>query len=154
MFMVLSREDAVAGWRRELGDTDPEQAKTTSPASIRAQFGQDVLNNAAHGSSNAERAMEEMRAVFGELNFNPDGTVQGEQPELDEAVVVVEKEHVTAAADVAPEYRTHDGETTMDETSVDPTADTTATAMDATVDETQDMTTVDETQEVTADTTQ
>ena len=44
---------------------------------MRAQFGQDILNNAVHGSSNQERAMEEMRAVFGELNFNPDGTVQG-----------------------------------------------------------------------------
>ena len=31
--MVLSREDAVGGWRRELGETDPEQAKATNPAS-------------------------------------------------------------------------------------------------------------------------
>lgn len=138
MFMVLSREDAVEGWRRELGDTDPEQAKASNPVSLRAQFGQDILNNAVHGSSNQERAMEEMRAVFGELNFNKDGTVQGEQPELDEAVV----EQTTA------------GETTMDETSADPTAESTATANDATADETQDMTTMDETQDVTADTTQ
>ncbi|GFR63332.1 thioredoxin domain-containing protein 3-like protein, partial [Elysia marginata] len=105
MFMVLSREDAVEGWRRELGETDPEQAKANNPVSIRAQFGQDILNNAAHGSSNLERAIEEMRAVFGELSFNTDGTVQGEQPELDEAVVVIEKDPAAAAADVAPEYR-------------------------------------------------
>lgn len=33
MFMVLSREGAVDGWRQEIGPTDPELAKTEAPES-------------------------------------------------------------------------------------------------------------------------
>ena len=33
MFMVLSREDAVEGWRSLIGPTDPEKAKEEKPDS-------------------------------------------------------------------------------------------------------------------------
>ena len=33
MFMVLSREDAVHGWREAIGPTDPELAKAEAPES-------------------------------------------------------------------------------------------------------------------------
>ena len=33
LFMVLSREDAVDGWRSIIGPTDPEQAKEQNPDS-------------------------------------------------------------------------------------------------------------------------
>ena len=32
LFMVLSREDAVEGWRSVIGPTDPQQAKEQNPS--------------------------------------------------------------------------------------------------------------------------
>jgi len=86
-FMVLTREGAVDGWRQIIGPTNPADAKTKNPDSIRAMFGQDILNNAVHGPSSHESAKETMKAVFGDLKFNPDGTLKGEEPQLDKAEV-------------------------------------------------------------------
>ncbi|XP_069108097.1 thioredoxin domain-containing protein 3 homolog isoform X38 [Argopecten irradians] len=67
MFMVLSREDAVEGWRSLIGPTDPEKAKEESPESLRALYGGDILKNAVHGSSNPERAKEHIQKIFGDI---------------------------------------------------------------------------------------
>ncbi|XP_041374379.1 thioredoxin domain-containing protein 3 homolog isoform X2 [Gigantopelta aegis] len=76
LFMVLSREDAVKGWRETIGPTDPEVAKTEAPDTLRAHFGENILKNAVHGSSNPEHVKQSINKVFGPLEFNPDGTVK------------------------------------------------------------------------------
>ncbi|XP_069108063.1 thioredoxin domain-containing protein 3 homolog isoform X5 [Argopecten irradians] len=82
MFMVLSREDAVEGWRSLIGPTDPEKAKEESPESLRALYGGDILKNAVHGSSNPERAKEHIQKIFGDLKFTCDGWLAKDEEEM------------------------------------------------------------------------
>ncbi|GAA52851.1 thioredoxin domain-containing protein 3 homolog, partial [Clonorchis sinensis] len=73
LFMVLTREDAIAGWRQLMGPTDPDKAADEVPASsqttepsIRAAFGRSILENAVHGSSSAEQASATIQLIFGD----------------------------------------------------------------------------------------
>ncbi|XP_033727946.1 thioredoxin domain-containing protein 3 homolog isoform X23 [Pecten maximus] len=84
MFMVLSREDAVDGWRSLIGPTDPEKAKEDSPESLRALYGGDILKNAVHGSSNTERAKDHIQKIFGDLKFTCDGWLVKDEQEMQE----------------------------------------------------------------------
>ena len=67
--IVYQGEDAVRKIRDVLGPTDPAKAP---PGSIRREFGQTVMINAAHASDSAENAKREMAIIRAEENnFKP-----------------------------------------------------------------------------------
>jgi nucleoside diphosphate kinase len=67
--IVYQGEDAVRKFRDVLGPTDPAKAP---PGSIRKEFGQSIMVNAAHASDSAENAKREMAIVqVDENNFKP-----------------------------------------------------------------------------------
>src|SRR5436305_2372654 len=67
--LVYQGENAVSKIREVLGPTDPAKAP---PGSIRKEFGQTIMINAAHASDSVENANREMAIVrVDENNFNP-----------------------------------------------------------------------------------
>ncbi|XP_050407602.1 thioredoxin domain-containing protein 6 isoform X3 [Patella vulgata] len=116
MFMVLSREDAVSGWREAIGPTDPEKAKVEVPDCIRAMFGSSVLENAVHGSSNTEHAKKSIEQVFGHLEFNSDGTVKEMKPVNEQEEQAERRSPVDQVAETAPENKPDEVENKSDET--------------------------------------
>ncbi|MDQ6626246.1 MAG: nucleoside-diphosphate kinase [Verrucomicrobiota bacterium] len=67
--IVYQGEDAVRKIREVLGPTDPSKAP---PGSIRKEFGQSIMVNAAHASDSAENAQREMGIIrVDENNFKP-----------------------------------------------------------------------------------
>ncbi len=67
--IIYQGEDAVRKIRDVLGPTDPAKAP---PGSIRREFGQTIMINAAHASDSAENAKREMAIIQAEENnFKP-----------------------------------------------------------------------------------
>jgi hypothetical protein len=67
--IVYQGDDAVRKIREVLGPTDPKKAP---PGSIRKEFGQTIMINAAHASDSAENARREMAIVqVNENNLKP-----------------------------------------------------------------------------------
>lgn len=64
--LVLERENAIAAWRALLGPTNSLTAKTDSPSSVRALYGKDGTENAAHGSDSPDSAAREIDIMFPE----------------------------------------------------------------------------------------
>uniref|UniRef100_A0A8D2PUM2 Nucleoside diphosphate kinase-like domain-containing protein n=1 Tax=Zosterops lateralis melanops TaxID=1220523 RepID=A0A8D2PUM2_ZOSLA len=64
--LIFRQLKKIKIWRNLMGPPDPEEAKRTCPESIRAQFAQDILSNAVHGSSNVEHAERSIKFVFGD----------------------------------------------------------------------------------------
>jgi nucleoside diphosphate kinase len=67
LVVIYEGEDAVEKVREVLGPTDPLKAP---PGSIRKEFGQDIMVNAAHASDSPKSARREMGIVrIRENNF-------------------------------------------------------------------------------------
>ncbi|XP_077997128.1 thioredoxin domain-containing protein 6-like isoform X3 [Glandiceps talaboti] len=84
MVMVLSREDAVLGFRDIMGPVDPEVAKEQAPESLRALLGKDILQNAIHAVTTPDQATVKIKEFFPDAEFNPDGTIKGAEADDEE----------------------------------------------------------------------
>lgn len=67
--MILGKENAISEWREMMGPVDPDTAKEVCPNSMRACFAKSILENAVHGSSDLEHAMDNIRFIFGDVNI-------------------------------------------------------------------------------------
>jgi nucleoside-diphosphate kinase len=65
---VLTGEGAIKRWRHLMGATDPAKA---APGTIRKDFGQNVEQNATHGSDAPETAANEIAFFFRGLEIIP-----------------------------------------------------------------------------------
>jgi len=74
--MELIGDNAVSAWRDLIGPTNPVDAKTTAPNSIRARFGSVLPKNACHGSDSQQSAMREIDFFFGAGQKNLNTTAQ------------------------------------------------------------------------------
>ena len=68
MVQVLEGEDAIAKNREVMGATNPEEA---APGTIRADFAEEITENAVHGSDGPDTAAEEIAFFFGDGGICP-----------------------------------------------------------------------------------
>ena len=68
MVQVLEGENAVARNREVMGATNPKEA---APGTIRADFADEITENAVHGSDAPETAAEEIAFFFGDGGICP-----------------------------------------------------------------------------------
>lgn len=62
--MEVMGSGCVSKWRELLGPTDSGRARSEAPMSVRARFGTDSTQNAAHGSDSIESASRELEFFF------------------------------------------------------------------------------------------
>lgn len=62
--MALEKPNAVAEWRKLMGDTNPAKAET---GTIRKLFGANIGENATHGSDATQTAQQELKFFFPDL---------------------------------------------------------------------------------------
>lgn len=77
--MELVGSDAIAVWRRLIGPTNSNVARSEKPDSIRALFGTDGTKNAVHGSDSPASAERELNFFFG---IAPTATFQDKKSTL------------------------------------------------------------------------
>lgn len=58
---VLEKDNAVADFRKLIGNTDPKKAKENT---IRAKYAEDINHNAIHGSDSVKNAENEINFLF------------------------------------------------------------------------------------------
>lgn len=62
--MALEKENAIADWRKLMGDTNPAKA---DQGTIRKMFGSNIGENATHGSDSSETARQELPFFFPDI---------------------------------------------------------------------------------------
>lgn len=71
--MILEQENAVTNWRKLIGPTDPEKARSEQPKSIRAMFGSSTTQNCVHGSDSPVTAAREITILFEDVQTDKVG---------------------------------------------------------------------------------
>ena len=66
LIAVLAGENAIARWRDLMGATDPAKA---AAGTIRKDFGENIEQNAVHGSDAPETAAHEISFFFSALEI-------------------------------------------------------------------------------------
>lgn len=69
--MELVGDDAVSKWQAIVGPTDPGQARSEAPRSLRAHLGNDATRNAVHASADPSSAAAEIEFFFGKSHKWP-----------------------------------------------------------------------------------
>lgn len=69
--LCLAKSNAIKAWRTLMGPTNSDKAREESPNSIRALFGKDNTQNAAHGSDSPGSAHRELKFFFPDLIVDP-----------------------------------------------------------------------------------
>lgn len=64
--MILEKENAILDWRKLMGATNPANAEE---GTIRKEFGENIDNNAVHGSDAMETAAQETRYFFADVEM-------------------------------------------------------------------------------------
>uniref|UniRef100_A0A2P2I632 Nucleoside diphosphate kinase homolog 5 n=1 Tax=Hirondellea gigas TaxID=1518452 RepID=A0A2P2I632_9CRUS len=85
---ILSREEAVAHWRKVLGPTKVSVARQDAPSSLRARFGDpdNDSHNGTHGSDAVASAQREIKFFFPDLTLDAALTGEGAKEYLSHAV--------------------------------------------------------------------
>jgi len=68
VILALAKDNAIQAWRDLMGATDPEKA---TEGTIRKKFGQNIGNNAVHGSDAPQTAAQELGMFFPEFFEEP-----------------------------------------------------------------------------------
>ena len=69
--LEIAGADAIKRWQTMMGPENPSDAKTTSPDSLRALYGQDLIKNVVHGSATVSQAQAEIQFFFPEVPVEP-----------------------------------------------------------------------------------
>jgi nucleoside-diphosphate kinase len=68
VILALAKDNAIQAWRDLMGATNPE---TANEGTIRKKFGQNIGNNAVHGSDAPQTAAQELGMFFPEFFEEP-----------------------------------------------------------------------------------
>jgi len=92
--MELIGCNAVCKWRKMIGPTDVDEAKKSSPDSLRARYGTNVTKNSFHGADSLETATREMSFFFPDKEpANPDRKIEN-TAKLNNSTLCIIKPHM------------------------------------------------------------
>jgi nucleoside-diphosphate kinase len=78
--LALEKENAVADWRKLMGETDPAKA---AAGTVRKLFGKSIGENATHGSDSVENAVDEIEFFFPYMDEDEDFDLDDEDTEAE-----------------------------------------------------------------------